>query len=404
MKIPFSPPYIDEDVIKEVNDSLQSGWITTGPKVKALEDFISDYGEVGAALGVNSATSGLMLALHWFGIRPGDEVIIPAYTYAATALSVMHIGAVPVMVDSGDDFNLNPEDLLSKINSKTKAIIPVDIGGWPCDYDRIHEIVNSEEARALFVPNSEAQEKLGRLLILADAAHSIGASFKGRAAICYCDVGVFSLHAVKNVTSAEGGVILINLPAPFDNESVYKTMRLWTLNGQTKDAFTKTQGASWRYDIVYPGFKMNMPDVLASIALAQIRKYKQQLLKERKRVFQRYAEGFKDWSLAQVPKVIDEGTESSYHLYALRIQGITEDQRDQIISKVMNTGVSVNVHFQPLPLLTVFKNRGYDIGDYPNAFDSYSREISLPIYPQLSDEEVDFIVKTIISSTEEVIE
>lgn len=403
MKIPFSPPYIDNDVITEVVNSLESGWITTGPRVKELESFIAESSEVPMALGVNSATSGLMLALHWFGITRGDEVIIPAYTYAATALSVMHIGAIPVMVDSGADFNMDPEAIKAKITSKTKAIIPVDIGGWPCNYASIKSLVESPEIKNLFQAKGDVQQRMGRLLILADSAHSIGATYQNKPAASWSDLAVYSLHAVKNVTSAEGGLILINMPAGFDNEEVYKTLRLWSLNGQTKDAFTKTQGSSWRYDIIYPGFKMNMPDVLAAIALAQIRKYKDYLMPERKRVYNRYKTGFENWELAQFPLAQTADAESSYHLYALRIKGITEEQRDQIIDAVMAVGISVNVHFQPLPLLTVFKEKGYKIEDYPSAYDSYAREISLPIYPQLSDEQTDFIVETIIAKTEAVL-
>ena len=403
MKIPFSPPYIDDDVVNEVVSSLESGWITTGQRVKELESFIAKSSEVPTALAVNSATSGLMLALHWFGISRGDEVIIPAYTYAATALSVLHIGAIPVMVDSGDNFIMDPAAVKAKITSKTKAIIPVDIGGWPCDYASIKELVESPKVKNLFQAKGEVQERLGRMLILADAAHSIGATYQSKPAASWSDLAVYSLHAVKNVTSAEGGMILINMPTGFDNDEVYKTMRLWSLNGQTKDAFTKTQGSSWRYDIVYPGFKMNMPDVLAAIALAQMRKYKEQLMPERKRVYERYKMGFENWDLAQYPLAQTADSESSYHLYALRIKGITEKQRDKIIDAVMAEGVSVNVHFQPLPLLSIFKEKGYDIADYPSAFDSYSREISLPIYPQLSDEQADFIVETMKIATEKVL-
>ena len=319
MKIPFSPPYIDDDIVNEVVGSLESGWITTGPRVKELETLISKFSEIPTSLGVNSATSGLMLALHWFGISRGDEVIIPAYTYAATALSVLHIGAVPVMVDSGDNFNMNPAAVKAKITSKTKAIIPVDIGGWPCDYASIQALIESPDVKGLFQAKGEVQEQLGRMLILADAAHSIGATYQNKPAASWSDLAVYSLHAVKNVTSAEGGMILINMPAGFDNDEVYKTLRLWSLNGQTKDAFTKTQGSSWRYDIVYPGFKMNMPDVLAAIALAQMRKYKDRLMPERKRVYKRYKIGFENWDLAQYPLAQTADSESSYHLYALRI-------------------------------------------------------------------------------------
>jgi dTDP-4-amino-4,6-dideoxygalactose transaminase len=403
MKIPFSPPYIDEDIIQEVTSALNSGWITTGPKVKALELLTTEFTGVEESLAVNSATSGLMLALHWYGVSRGDEVIIPAYTYSATALAVMHIGATPIMVDSGTDFNMDPNLLEEKITEKTKAIIPVDIGGWPCDYQAIHEVLAKDSVRSKFVARTEEQKKLGRILVLADAAHSIGALYKAKPAICWSDLGVFSLHAVKNVTSAEGGIILMNMPEPFDNEEIYRTMRLWSLNGQTKDAFSKTQGGGWRYDIVYPGFKMNMPDVLAAIALVQLRKYAIKLMPERRRVFEKYKECFGSWEALEAPKAQEANTESSYHLYALRIKDITENQRDQIIDRVTESGIAVNVHFQPLPLLTVFKERGFNIESFPRAFDSYSREISLPIYPQLGDLEIKFIVDQIKAAYSELV-
>lgn len=403
MNIPFSPPYIDEDVIAEVTDSLWSGWITTGPKVKALEDLVAETTTVPAALGVNSATSGLMLALHWYGVSRGDEVIIPAYTYAATALAVMHLGAKPVMIDSADDLTMDPAQIAAAVTERTKAIIPVDIGGLPCDYVGIHAALASKEVRSKFRPSNEVQKLLGRLLILSDSAHSIGSTYQKKATVLQSDLSVFSLHAVKNVTSAEGGMILINMPTPFDNAEVYKTLRLWALNGQTKDAFTKTKAGSWRYDIVYPGFKMNLPDVLAAIALAQLRKYDDMLLVERKRVHLHYARAFAGWAPAQNPVHEDANRESSYHLYALRINGINEEQRDRIIQHISDSGVAVNVHFQPLPILKVFKDAGYSIEDYPNAWDSYSREISLPIYPQLTDEQVDRVVKAVIEAYTKVV-
>lgn len=403
MKIPFSPPYIDDDVISEVVDSLQSGWITTGPKVKELEDFIANFSSVSRALGVNSATSGLMLALHWFGVSRGDEVLIPAYTYAATALAVMHIGATPVMIDSGSDFNLDPSLIAKKITNKTKAIVPVDIGGWPCDYHSIKRIIESDEVISKFRPKGVVQEKLGRMLVLADAAHSLGATYKGKPAASWSDLSVYSLHAVKNVTSAEGGMILMNMPAEFDNDEVYSTMRLWSLNGQTKDAFTKTQGSSWRYDIVYPGFKMNMPDVLAAIALGQIKKYEHRLLPERRRIYELYYKEFDEWQYAQNPAYIGNDSMSSFHLYALRIKGASESQRDLIIEEVMKSGIAVNVHFQPLPMLKVFKEKGYRIDDFPVAKDSYSSEISLPIYPQLTNDQVMLVVESVKTATEKVL-
>ena len=397
MKIPFSPPFIDQDVISEVVDTLQSGWITTGPKVKALEDEVAKLSGVSHALCVNSWTSGAILVLKWFGIKEGDEVIIPAYTYSATALAVLHCGGTPVMVDVNADFTANVDLIKAAITGKTKILMPVDIAGLPCDYDAVNELVTHPEILAKFNPVSENQKKLGRILVISDAAHSIGAFYKDRPSGALTDVTIFSFHAVKNITTAEGGAICLKLPRPFDNAEEYKTMRLWTLNGQTKDAFTKSQGGgnSWKYDIVFQGLKINMPDLCAAIGLAQIGKYEGGIIPERKRIAERYHEYFsqKDW--AQLPVIKDVNRTSCYHLYALRIKGITEEQRDEMMIHIGETGVSVNVHFIPMPMLTLFKNLGYDIENYPVAYDNYSREISLPIYPQLSDEQVDFISQTI---------
>lgn len=396
MKILFSPPFIDDDVQTEVLDTLKSGWITTGSKVQALEQQLATYVNVKRVLCCNSATSCLALILHWFGVGRGDEVIIPAYTYAATALVVLHAGATPVMVDCDESFNIDVTHLKRKITSRTKAIIPVDIGGWPCDYDAILDLVSSDEIKKLFSPSTVNQSRLGRLMILSDAAHSIGAAYKGRRAGSLADFTVFSFHAVKNVTTAEGGAVCINLPIDsFDNEEVYKQLRLWTLNGQTKDAMTKTQGGGWRYDIVYPGFKINMPDICAAIGLAQLRKYETVILPARKKIFDLYTERFASFPWADLPPGKDAERESSYHLYALRIRGISEQQRDEIIEELNREEVSVNVHFQPLPLLKLFRESGFSISDYPVSYNNYSREISLPIYPQLSDNEVAYVVQAI---------
>jgi len=392
MKIPFSPPYIDEDVKREVLEALESGWITSGPKVLALEKLVAQQVGITNVACCNSATSGLMLLLHWYGVTRGDEVIIPAYTYAATALVVMHLGATPVLVDSGSDFNMDVNQIRDKITSKTKVIMPVDIAGWPCNYKQISDIVNEDEVKTRFNPVTSNQQQLGRILILADAAHSIGASYYNKPIGNWADFTVFSFHAVKNVTTAEGGAMCVNLPNPFNNDDVYKTLKLWSLNGQTKDALAKTNGAGWKYDIVYPGFKMNMPDLGAAIGLAQLRKYETHILPERKRVFDQYVQHFSKYTWAELPPQNSEQKKSCYHLFALRIKGITETQRDKMIEQITASGVSVNVHFQPLPLLTVFKARGYKIEDYPNAYDCYAREISLPIYPELDETKVKYIV------------
>lgn len=401
MKIPFSPPYIDDDIKREVLETLDSGWITSGPRVLALEKLVAEQTGLTHVACCNSATSGLMLLLHWFGVTRGDEVIIPAYTYAATALVVMHIGATPVMVDSGEDFNIDVAKIKEKITSKTKAIIPVDIAGWPCDYQQLFELVNAPDIKTRFKPVTANQKKLGRIMVLSDAAHSLGATYANKPIGTWGDFSVFSFHAVKNVTTAEGGAMCINLPQQaFDHAEVYRTLKLWSLNGQTKDALAKTNGAGWRYDIVYPGFKMNMPDICAAIGLAQLRKYPTFMLPERKRVAEAYAKGFANYSWAIAPSMKDDVRESSYHVFALRIKGITEAQRDSMIERITEAGVSVNVHFQPLPMLTVFRERGYRIEDYPVAFSSYVTEISLPIYPQLDQEKIEYIVKAVVQAYE----
>jgi len=395
VNIPFSPPYIDQDVLDEVMNTLQSGWITTGPKVKALEQLSAEIAGVQHALCVNSWTSGALLVLKWLGLQDEDEVIIPAYTYSATALAVLHSGGIPVMVDIKEDFTIDPEKLAAAITPKTKAIITVDVAGWPCDYNHINNILQQDSVKQIFTATSDVQEKLGRPLLIADAAHSFGATYMGKPATLGADITIFSLHAVKNITTAEGGVIALNLPAGFDNEETYKWMRLNAMNGQTADAFTKTQKGNWRYDIVSDGLKINLTDVCAAIGLAQMRKYKTQLLPDRKRVFDHYSRFFKNKGWAIMPPSKDADRESSYHLFLLRIKDITEVQRDSIIQLVAEAGAATNVHFVPMPMLTLFKQKGYDIANYPQAYDNYHNEISLPIYSQLTDEQCTFIEEQI---------
>ena len=397
MKIPFSPPYIDDDVINEVTDSLRSGWITTGPKVKALEEEVCKLSGARRALGVNSWTSGAILVLRWLGLQPGDEVIVPAYTYSATALAVLWAGGKPVMVDSGEDFNISVEAIRRAITPRTKAILPVDIAGFPCDYDAIMSLVSEPEVKAMFSPTSDVQRQLGRIIVVSDSAHSIGAHYNGKRSGSETDIAIFSLHAVKNVTTAEGGIICLNMPEPFDNDKLYADMRLFSLNCQTKDAFTKSKAGGWRYDIIGQGMKCNLADVNAAIGLAQIRKY-EGLLKERKRVFTRYNDALKQYDWALTPPAITPGKESSYHVYALRIKDVTEQQRDEIIQEIAKSEVAVNVHFVPMPMLTLFCEMGYDIKDYPQAYRNYAHEISLPIYPQLTDEQADFVIRTVVEA------
>lgn len=402
MKINFAPPYIDDAVIEEVVDSLKSGWITTGPKVKALEQEIMKFSGAAEVLCVNSWTSGAIMMLKWLGLEAGDEVIVPAYTYSATALAVLHAGAKPVMVDSNEDFNISVEAIRKAITPKTKAIIPVDIAGFPCDYDAIMDLVREENVLKMFKANSPVQEKMGRILVMNDAAHSLGAFYRPDMRTgSETDVAIFSLHAVKNVTTAEGGAICLNLPAPFDNAELYKELRQMTLNCQTKDAFSKSKAGGWRYDITGFGMKINMADVNAAIGLAQMRQY-ESLLEGRKRVFKKYTEAFSKYDWAILPPEKIDGKETSYHIYALRLKNATEQQRDAVIEEIAKHEVAVNVHFIPMPLLTFFKNMGYKIEDYPQAYKNFCQEISLPIYPQLSDEEIDFVTATVISSFEKV--
>lgn len=402
MKIPFSPPYVDDDVIEEVVDSLRSGWITTGPKVKALEEEIKAFSGAEQVLCVNSWTSGAIMMLRWLGVKEGDEVIVPAYTYSATALAVLHAGARPVMVDSGIDFNISVNAIRNAITPKTKAIIPVDIAGFPCDYDAIMNLVNEPAIKSLYQAETENQRNMGRILVLNDAAHSLGAWYQsGMRTGSETDIAIFSLHAVKNITTAEGGAICLNLPAPFDNEALYKELRQMSLNCQTKDAFSKSKAGGWRYDIVGFGMKINMADVNAAIGLAQIRQY-DTLLQERKRVFELYNNAFSKTDWAITPPQKQGGRETSYHIYALRIKSFTDDQRDAMIEEIAKKEVAVNVHFIPMPMLTFFNEMGYDINNYPQAYDNYKSEISLPIYPQLTDEQVNYVIETVKEAYEKV--
>ena len=404
MQIPFALPVIDTDVIAEVNDCLtNTGWLTTGPKVRQLEEEVKKLTGAEAALCINSWTSGAMLMLRWFDVGPGDEVIIPAYTYSATALCALNIGATPVMVDVGDDFNINVENIRAAITPKTKAILPVDLGGYPCDYDAIMALVNEAFVREQFSPASERQRRLGRPLVLVDAAHSIGAQYKNRPSGTLADATVFSLHSVKNVTTGEGGCICLNLPHPFDNQQEYQFLKAFALNGQNKSAFEKNQVGAWRYDIIAQGLKVNMPDICAAIGLAQIRKYASELLPERHRIFQQYNRAFgkQDWAILPPYDANDRLT--SCHLYLLRIRDIGEEERDEMIRSISEAGVGVNVHYIPMPMLTLFKSLGYRMEDYPNTYRLYANEISLPIYNGLTEEKVAYVIETVVRAYESVV-
>jgi dTDP-4-amino-4,6-dideoxygalactose transaminase len=404
MFIPFSPPHIDQRIIDEVADTLRSGWITTGPKTKKFERRLTKYCGNKATLAVNSNTLGMEIALRWFGIREGDEVIIPAYTYCATANVVIHCGATPVMMDiNADDLNISLENIRKAITPRTKVIMPVDLGGMPCDYDELFSLVQSEVVQSLFSPLTEEQKKLGRILILSDSAHSIGAEYKKRKAGQVADISVFSFHAVKNLTTAEGGAIALNLPQPFDNEEVYQYLCVFTLHGQNKDALAKTKKGVWKYDVIASGYKGNMTDIMASLGLIELERYETDILKSRKYIFDKYTEALRKYAWAEIPLYETLEKKSSYHLYCLRIKNSSEEQRDDIIQRIFDKDVSVNVHYQPLPLLTVFKNKGYQMTDYPVAYDSYCREISLPVWYGITDEMISRVIDAVVQSVEAVI-
>lgn len=399
MKIPFSLPVIDADVIAEMHDTLtNTGWLTSGPKVQALEKELELFIGGGNALCVNSWTSGAMLVLRWFGVGPGDEVIIPSYTYSATALCVMNLGATPVMVDVKEDFTIDANKMRMAVTSKTKAVIPVDLGGYPCDYDAIKEVVNAPDIKKLFVSDNERQKMLGRILILSDSAHSLGATYKGVPCGLVSDVTVFSFHSVKNITTGEGGGIVVNLPEPFDNAKELAFLRVLSLNGQNKSAFEKNQIGGWKYDIIDQGLKINMPDLCATVGLAQIRKYKNELLPDRKKIYNYYVDALSSYNWAIIPPFKEGSTESSYHLFLLRISDISEEQRDEMIRVISEKEVGVNVHYIPMPMLTLFKNKGYKMADYPVTYDLYKNEISLPVYNGLTEEKLHFVVDTVVAA------
>lgn len=402
--IPFSPPRLDEKTVEAVKEVLLSGWITTGPKTKLFEKKIADYCGVSNVIALNSATSGLEIMLRWFGVGEGDEVIIPAYTYSATGNVILHTGAKPVLVDiNTEDFNISIENIRKAITAKTKVIMPVDVGGWPVDYTGLMVLVNEEKIKNLFKATSENQLKLGRIMLLADSAHSFGATYKSKIIGSQADAHVFSFHAVKNLTTAEGGAVTLNFPKPFDNLAIYTYLNIITLHGQTKDALAKTQPGSWKYDIIEPGYKCNMMDIQAAIGLVELNRYDTETLPRRKAICTQYNSALAKQQWAMLPSFQKENTESSYHLYMLRIKNVSEEQRDMIIQKIAEKQVSVNVHFIPLPMLTAYKTRGYKMEHYPQTYNSYSCEISLPVYYNLSDENVKMVIHSVIDAVNSVL-
>ncbi len=402
--IPFSPPHIDQEIIDEVVAALKSGWITTGPRTKQFEKDLSAYNGNPNTLCLNSATAGLEIILRWFGVGPGDEVIVPAYTYSATANVVMHTGARPVFCDVKiDDFNINPSCIEHLITERTKVIMPVDFGGMPCDFEEINALVIKESIQAKFKANGKNQEKLGRILVLSDAAHSIGARYQGKMTGTLTDVSVFSFHAVKNLTTAEGGAIALNLPEPFDNKAIYDALCISTLHGQNKDALAKMQKGNWKYDIIEPGYKCNMTDIMAAIGLVELRRYESFTLPRRKEIFDAYKTALSNYAWAEIAPYETDSKTSSYHLFPLRILGISEIQRDAIMQKIFDKDVSVNVHFIPVPMMSYYKEQGYSIANYPVTYYNFSREISLPVYIDLTNEQVQIVIDAVVSAVESIL-
>ncbi len=383
--------------------ALRSGWITTGPRTKAFEKQIAAFCGIQDVLCVNSASSGLELILHWFGVGPGDEVIVPAYTYTATAEVVIHCGATPVMVDVRPDFLIDVGKVRAAMTPRTKVVIPVDIAGYPCDYDELNALVNDAAVREQFNPSNELQRMLGRPLVMADAAHSLGARYKGRRTGALADVTVFSFHAVKNLTTAEGGAISFNLPAPFDTEALYKQLCTYSLHGQSKDALAKTQIGNWRYDVLDAGYKCNMTDVAAAMGIVELERYDREILPRRRAIFEQYAEAFASDPRFQVPEFANADKTTSYHVFALRLVKTTESQRDAVMQHIFEQEVAVNVHFIPLPMLSVYKNRGYKIEEYPVTYDNFSREISLPVYYDLTDGQVQQVIAAVKNAADKVL-
>lgn len=401
--IPFSPPRIDDKVIAEVVAALKSGWITTGPRTKLFEKRITEYCGCQTTVAVNSWTMGMQVLLDWWGIGEGDEVIIPAYTYCASANVIIHSGAKPVMIDVNEaDFNLSVEKVREAITPRTKAIMAVDMAGFPADYDLLMDLVKEPQIVRQFQGANELQNKLGRILLLSDSAHSFGALMNGKRSGSLADISSFSFHAVKNLTTAEGGALCFSLPDGFDHEEIYRDMCVKILHGQNKDALAKTQKGNWKYDVEEPGFKCNMTDLQAAIGLVELERYEENLSR-RKEIFDQYVTAFKlnDWAIE--PLFETENKTSSYHLYLLRIKGITEAQRDEIIQDIFEYDVSVNVHFQPLPILTAYKKRGYKMDDYPEAYAKYANEISLPVYFDLTNGQVDKVIDAVRKSVGKVL-
>lgn len=398
MQIPFSPPDIDEQDIQSVVEALRSGWITTGPKTKELERQLAAYCQADRAACLNSATAALELALRVLGIGPGDEVITSAYTYTASASVICHVGATPVLVDTEPgSFHLSPEKMRAAITSRTKAVIPVDIGGVPCDYRAIFKALEREQDR--FVPQTPLQAAIGRIAVVADAAHAIGATYGGQMVGSVADFTCFSFHAVKNLTTAEGGCASWRRFEGVDSDEIYRQFMLLSLHGQTKDALSKTRAGSWEYDIVSPAYKCNMTDIMAALGLSQLARYPA-LLARRRQLIEQYDRAFAG-QLESLRHYGDDYT-SSGHLYLARVPGAGRIQRDALIERIGQQGVATNVHYKPLPLLTAYKDMGYSIADYPCALAQFENEITLPVYTTMTDAQQQYVIEVVKNCLEDL--
>lgn len=389
-KIPFSPPDISELEIQEVCEALRSGWITTGPRTKKLEQKLAQYCHTDKMVCLNSATAAEELNLRVLGIGPGDEVLVPAYTYTASASAAIHTGATVRFIDCQENsLEMDYDRMEAAITEKTKAVIPVDLGGIPCDYDRIYEAV--ERKKDLFRPNSEIQKAMGRIAIVADCAHALGAEKNGEMTGALADFSSFSFHAVKNFTTAEGGASCWKTIPGVDNDELYHQYQLLSLHGQSKDALAKTKLGAWEYDIVGPWYKCNMTDIMAAIGLKQLERYPG-LLQRRAEIIRRYDAALKPLGVETLTH-FGEDYRSSGHLYITRVPNITEQQRNDIIVKMAEREIACNVHYKPLPMMTAYKTLGFDIEDYPNAYKHYANEITLPLHTKLSDEDVAYVIE-----------
>lgn len=392
-KIPFSPPDMSEAEINEVAEALRSGWITTGPKTKEFERLIAMCCQTEQAVCLNSATACMELILRVLGVGPGDEVITSAYTYTATASVTCHVGAKVVMVDTApDSFEMNYDKLADAITERTKVVLPVDLAGVVCDYDKIFAAVESK--KHLFSPANDIQKAYGRVIVLADAAHAFGAKWHGKMCGEIADFTSFSFHAVKNLTTAEGGALTWRNHDGVDNESLYKQFQLLSLHGQNKDALAKTRLGAWEYDIVAPYYKCNMTDVMAGIGLAQLKRYPEMLYR-RRQIIERYNEGLKGCDV-QVLNHFGDDHSSSGHLYLVRLLGEDVEYRNAVIERMAERGIACNVHYKPLPMMTAYKNLGFDIVDYPNAYNQYHNEITLPLHTSLTDEDVEYVISNFV--------